>query len=440
MVFRVMGLSGSQLAAAAVAGVGVFLVLRWYVRREADEVIRRLIVAGFVAKIAGTGAYYYVIANVYGSGDVDHYVRVGRTLAPMIRAGTMPDHASQTGTRFMEFLTGVVFAVVGTGEFVGYLVFSMLAFVGMLAFLKALQLAAPDLNHRRYAALLLLLPTMLFWTSTIGKDAWLVFTLGMASYGLARVLKRRPLGFALTALSLMGMGAVRPHMGALFAFTAAAAYLLKMTDRTVKRNPAAWAVGLILVLGGVSYAALNFSENQGRGETDEGASTIDQVRADTEEILDRTGEQTGRGGSEFEGRPVEGPGDFVHALITVPFRPFFFEAHNRQAQLISLESLAPARHLPLRDPRAQPLLADAGSSDALPRFRVGLHRRVHHRLLERRELRDPHPSTIAADAFPPGAPRAPSTARPRQRGRTSPTGPSRRCQPLPSSSKCPRPA
>jgi hypothetical protein len=331
-------ISLTTLAVGLAGFLAVLALLAWYVRQEPDRILRRIIVLGFVTKLTGTAVYYRVIADVYGSGDVTAYVRVGRELAPLIRSGTLPDEARETGTRFMEFLAGVVFAVFGSSEIVAYLVFSMLSFIGMLAFLKALQLAAPGLDHRRYAVLLLLLPTMLFWPSTIGKDAWLVFTLGMASYGGARILRRARFGYVLAALAVAGMGAVRPHMAALFAVSFAAAYLLRLRDPDIKRGALGWLVGLALIGGGVIVATTNFSDEMGRSDSEEG-STFDRVRADTDEIFERTDRNTRLGGGEFDSRPVSGPVDFLHATITVPFRPFPTEAHNRQAQLISFEGI-----------------------------------------------------------------------------------------------------
>jgi hypothetical protein len=333
------GVSAPQLGVAVAGAAMVLLVLTWYVRREPDRFIRRVIVAATGAKLLGTAAYYLVIRDVYGVGDVTHYVLRGREIAPVIRSGAMPPEASETGTPFLEFLTGLVFAAFGDSEVVGYLVFSTLSFIGMLAFLKALQLAVPHFDARRYALLVLLLPTMLFWPSTIGKDAWLVFTLGVASYGVARVLTRRRLGYLVAGISVTGMAAVRPHMAALFVLSFALAYLLRLNDPLVKRSFVTWAVGLGLVFGGVGFILSTFSEEQGTGEVAEDVSAIDRLLADTDEILERTDQITRRGGAEFESRPVESVGDYANALITVPFRPFVFEAHNRQAQLLGLESL-----------------------------------------------------------------------------------------------------
>jgi hypothetical protein len=334
-------MSGSgaiNVVAAAVAALLVVLVLRWTVRREPDHVVRRLILAGFVAKLAGTAAYYRVIADVYGFGDVTRYVSAGRLLAPIIRSGTLPDQARETGTAFTEFLTGTVFALFGPNEIVGYLVFSMLSFAGMVAFLRALQLAVPSANHRWYAALVLLLPTMVYWPSTIGKDAWLVCWLGFGSLGVAWILTRARFGYALTLLSVLAMAAVRPHIAALFSISFAAAYLVRMADRDVERSAASWLIGLVLVGGVVAYATTTFSEEMGSGEAQEG-SRLEQLRADTDDVLDRTEENTRIGGSRFEGGRVRSASDLLQAVVSVPFRPFPHEAENLQAQLASLEGL-----------------------------------------------------------------------------------------------------
>lgn len=327
----------STTVALFVAPVVAFVLLRWAVRRETDNVIARLIVLGFFAKLAGTAAYYLVVAEVWGGGDVARYVREGRSLIDTIRSGTLPDQARETGTPFMDFLAGAAFAVVGPNEIAGYLVFSMLSFVGMYLFLQAFKLAVPDGNHRRYAFLLLLLPTMLFWPSTIGKEAWMVFTMGAAAFGAALVLHRSRFGLTLLTVSLLGVAAIRPHMALLIAVAFSLAYALRIADRSVQQSPAVWAGGLVVVLFITAGVASTFSDEMGRGEA-EGGSLTERVAADTEEIFERADRNTRRGGGEFDSRPVRNPVDFVHAAVTVPFRPLITEAHNNTAVLSSLES------------------------------------------------------------------------------------------------------
>ena len=47
-----------------------------------------------------------------------------------------------------------------------------------------------DGDARRYAALVFLLPSLLFWPSSIAKEAWILACLGLAAYGAAKMLTR----------------------------------------------------------------------------------------------------------------------------------------------------------------------------------------------------------------------------------------------------------
>jgi hypothetical protein len=333
------GLSSLQsfvlLAAATTASAILIIILR----REHDHVIRRLVVVGLVAKLFGTAVYYRVLEDVYGTGDANRYFDAGSGLAATIRSGALPSQARETGTPFVEFLTGAVFAVTGANKIIGYLVFSLLAYVGMYLFLQAFRTAIPDGDHRRYALLVLLLPTMVFWPSTIGKEPWIVFTLGVASFGAARALRGRPFGYLLVVVGTAGVFAVRPHMAALFVLSLAAAFAVRFRDPEVRTGVIGWVIGLLIVGFGAGYVLVNYSDEVSQSDN-EGLTATERVRSSTGELLERTGPQTARGASEFDSRPVRTPIDFVHALFTVPFRPFPWEAHNRQAQLASLEGLA----------------------------------------------------------------------------------------------------
>jgi hypothetical protein len=325
--------------ATGVTFVLAALGLRIYLRRESDDFVRRFVLLGLGAKVLGTFVYRFVVTDVYGTADVSTYIRVGRELIPAIRSWSLPEDALEPGTRFTEFLTGVVFTVYGPNEIIGYLVFSLLAFVGMVLLFHAFRLAVPDGAHHRYLVLILFLPTMLYWPSTIGKDAWVVFTLGVAAYGAARILRRRSIGYPLVVGALVAMAMVRPHMAALFAVSFMLAYVVRAGDRTIRHSALGWLVGLALIGVGVGVALTNFSEEMGRSDTEDDAAMTDRVRADVDEIFERTDRLTRDGGGEFASRPVRNPMDLIHAAITVPFRPFPPEAHNVQSQLASLEGL-----------------------------------------------------------------------------------------------------
>jgi hypothetical protein len=319
------------LARITIAVSGM-LVLRIVMRRQTDPFIAKAILFGVLAKVFGTLARYFLITDLYGeSGDFLRYVRNGDQIASVIRSGSLPDQARETGTPFMDFIAGVLFTVAPSTLLVGFAAFSTLAFVGQYLFLRAFQLALPDGDHRRYALLILFVPTMLFWPSSIGKEAWLVFTLGVACYGAARVLRKARFGYLVTLLGGAGVFAVRPHMGALFALTFAGAFVLRFRDPEVNSRAVGWIVGLLVISLGAGYAAVNFGDLLPQDEAVDGTQT-DQIFAETSR-------RTTQGGSSYETRPVEDPIDFLYAAVTVPFRPFPHEAHNRQAQVSGLEGV-----------------------------------------------------------------------------------------------------
>jgi hypothetical protein len=298
---------------------------------ERDPFVARVILAGFVAKLVGTLVRYWAITDLYGRGDALRYVTNGTQIAAEIRAGSIPEGAWSTGTPSMDFLTGVVFALTQARTLHGFLIFSLLSFLGAYLAFRAFTLAFPEGDRRRYAVLVLLFPTMLFWPSSLGKEAWLVFGLGLGAYGGARLLRKERGGYLLTMLGAAGVFWIRPHMGALFAVTMLIGFALRFRDPDIKRGAAGWVVGLVILGVGAGYVLDNWSAFLPRDEGIEG-TTYDQVTGETVR-------RTTTGGSAFDSRPVRTPADLGHAIVTVPFRPFPFEATNRQALIAALEGL-----------------------------------------------------------------------------------------------------
>ena len=99
------------------------------------------------------------------------------------------------GTEFIRLVTGVVYIATGPTKFGGFVVFGWLGFWGLYCFYRAFRIAFPAGDHRRYAILLFFLPSLLYWPSSIGKESWMLFTLGIVAYGAALVLTYRPHGY-----------------------------------------------------------------------------------------------------------------------------------------------------------------------------------------------------------------------------------------------------
>jgi hypothetical protein len=268
---------------------------------------------------------------------------------------------SLSSTDFIRFFTGLVYTVTGSSVYAGFLLYSWLAFWGMFYMYRAFVIAVPDGNRRSYARLLFFLPSMLYWPSSIGKEAWMLFTLGLAAFGTARLLTGRPWrGLALAGAALWLGALVRPHVTGMAALALVVAYLVARPPRRLGAlGPVVKLfalVALVAVAGLLLGKASSYLLEKGIDPQD-GVSNV----------LGESARRTGQGGSSFNapsaiGSPVKLP----LAVVTIFFRPFPFEAHNAQVAVTALEStlllcLTVARRRgvwqALRHPRRRPYVA-----------------------------------------------------------------------------------
>ena len=170
-----------------VFGVGVWALRRVFVGEQ--QQLLPIAIVGLVAKVAGAFVRYWVAFDAYGgASDAVRYHEAGSMLAAEVRSGELSPTAlipRSIGTPFIEHVTGIVYTVFGSGRLAGFVLFSCLAFCGLVLFVKAGIAGVPGLDARRYALLCLLMPSLLFWPSSIGKEAWMCFVLGLASWGCA---------------------------------------------------------------------------------------------------------------------------------------------------------------------------------------------------------------------------------------------------------------
>lgn len=134
---------------------------------------------------------YYVAYVVYtGVADAETYNLYAAYQSREWRRGfftwDFPD-TPVTGTTFIKLLTTGVYTATGPSPILGFFLFSLGAFWGTYFMFRAFCIAVPDGDHKRYAYLIFLLPSMLYWPSSIGKEAWLMFTIGLTVLGLAKM-------------------------------------------------------------------------------------------------------------------------------------------------------------------------------------------------------------------------------------------------------------
>ncbi|MEZ5409739.1 MAG: hypothetical protein R2761_17050 [Acidimicrobiales bacterium] len=292
---------------------------------EPDPRLRTIVIAGLAAKLLGSFARFFSNEYVIGHADASLYHDVGVALAGEFQKFVFSGPSVSVyldrgpGTNFIRAATGVLYLLIGPTITGGYVLYSYLSYWGLYLFYRAHRIAMPDGLRRRYAALLFFMPSMVFWPSSIGKEAWMTFALGLGAYGLARLLDYRRYGYLMIALGVSAMGLVRPHVAAIFAAALAAGFLLRRS----RGQPGAAArklIGLLLltVLAGILLAKLQsfFGITEG---------------LNAQEVFDETTRRSSQGGSEFTPVQPNSPLGLPWAIVTVLFRPFVFEANSAAA-------------------------------------------------------------------------------------------------------------
>jgi hypothetical protein len=320
--------------------VPVLLAASWpafvrQARRERDSRLVQLLVAALLLKLLGSLVRYWVAVAVYDStADAFEYHRVGVELAMRFRAGNFDTGlASLSGTDFISFFTGIVYTITGPSIFAGFLLYSWLAFGGMFYLYRAFTIAVPDGNRRSYARLLFFMPSMLYWPSSIGKEAWMLFTLGLAAYGTARVLTGRPWrGMAVAGVALWLAAIVRAHVSGMVVLGLVMAYLFARPPRRLGALGPAVKLFALAALVVVAVGLLGRTQSY---LLEKGIDPQDGVTS----VLAETQRRTNQGGSNFQA-PSTGASlaKLPLAAVTILFRPYPFEVHNAQAAITALES------------------------------------------------------------------------------------------------------
>ena len=304
-------------------------------RRERDARLAQLLMLGLVLKLSGSLVRYWVAIHVYGGvADAIQYHQVGADLARRFAAGNFDTGLSSlSGTDFIRFFTGVIYTVTGPSIYAGFLLYSWLAFWGMFFLYQAFTIAVPDGNRRSYARLLFFLPSMLYWPSSIGKEAWMLFALGLAAKGTARLLTGRTWGgLVLAGTGLWLATLVRPHVGGMAALGLLVAYLLARPPRRLGMLGAVIKLFGLAVLLVVAVVLLGQIQ---RYLLDKGIDPAEGVNS----VLAESARRTSGGGSGFQAPSTSTSLlGLPYATVTILFRPFPFEAHNAQAAVIALES------------------------------------------------------------------------------------------------------
>jgi len=168
------------------------------------------------------------------------------------------------------------------------------------------------------------LPSMVFWPSSVGKEAWMTTMLGLGAYGLARLLTQKRFAYVAIIAATAGLTIVRPHVAAIYAAGMAGAFLLRRTKGGGGKVRKVLGLIVLAVVVGLVMRQLQsfFGLEEG---------------LDAQEVFERTADRSAQGGSRFDANQPTSIVDLPWALVTVLFRPFLFEARTAAGAFTALE-------------------------------------------------------------------------------------------------------
>lgn len=293
-----------------------------------DPFLQRLLPVALLLKLAAAGAYVWMVFHLYGaSADMVIYWNRGEQIATdLLRGGHWTTLHPVWSSNFIYMLTGAIFSVTTVSLPSAVVIYALAAFWGQYLFYRTFVLVFPEGNHKLAALLLFFLPSIVFWTANIGKDAAILFFLGISAYGFARVQRRvNPVAVLLLLLGLGGVMLVRPHIAAMLGIAFLLPYLvgknLQGMTGTVGK-----ILGIPLVLGSTVWLARQ-AQSFLKMETLSQASSI----------LETVANANYTGGSA-----ITVSGSLPYRLVNVPFlffRPWPWEVHSLQSVVAALEGL-----------------------------------------------------------------------------------------------------
>jgi hypothetical protein len=290
----------------------VAIITRRAAREETRFDLRSIMLAGFALRGVGLVLRYSqpVDALVYHSEGV--------RIADGIRNFDLyPDPGrSIPGTGWIRYFSGVVHVFAADDMITTFVVFTVLAFLGAYLCYRAFVRAVPEGNHRRYALLVFLWPSLVYWPSSLGKEAWMIFGIGVGSWGISRVVTGRAgIGIPVVGVGVLIMSLVRPHVALMIIVGFAIALFARPTEKKSGARIAARLFSVVLLVVGGSLVAARASE-------------LLKSEDDIVSALDTTAAQTEQGGASFTPSVVRTPLAYPAAFVTVWFRPFPTEARG----------------------------------------------------------------------------------------------------------------
>lgn len=329
----------------------VALALGWAVAARAGRTTTAFDLVGVLAagwSLRLVGAWF----RYRDAADALEYHEEGMRLADSFRSFDFAVDAGRPvpGTGTLRLASGAIHALTFDDLAASFAVMTLAAFVGCVLLVRAVQVALPEADLHRYALALMVWPSLWFWPSSLGKEAWMLLSLGLISLGVAHVLVHRAaraVGPLVAGLVMVGF--VRPHVGMLAMAALGVAVLLAAPRAEGRRWTARILVAVLLLVGGAVMAEATADRLQ-----------LDNLgTASLGQALEGTSDQTGTGDAQFSPVDPTNPLALPMAVVTVLFRPFPHEVDDVVGLASSIEGVALAVWLAASAPRLRAAVRSA---------------------------------------------------------------------------------
>ncbi|WP_339855503.1 hypothetical protein [Porticoccus hydrocarbonoclasticus] len=228
------------------------------------------------------------------------------------------DDGFSVGTGFVIYFTAFFSDLVGLDYFGVFLIYNILGSVGLLAFYASLKevLASNFDSGRRLMLFVVLLPSVSFWSSAIGKDSISFMAVGLSLWASLSLPRRLPV----FVVAFLFMLLVRPHISGIMLIALSLTYVFDFRGSLMQRLVFSF-FGLLAAFFSVSYA-VNYAGLSGIS-VGELSQYIDDRQAHN---------MTGGGGIDISSMSLP------YQLFTYLFRPLPFEAKNITQLIASFDN------------------------------------------------------------------------------------------------------
>jgi hypothetical protein len=207
----------------------------------------------------------------------------------------------------------------GATYFDCFMLFQSFGFCGLMTISRVFEEVENNIGveHKRGYLWLLFLPSVNFWTSAIGKDAPMFFALSLSVWSMLNLKKR----FVSFCVSLGIMVMFRAHVALMAATALAVASFFDRSSSLGRR------VGLLTIAAAGMFLAIGPVQQ-----------TLDVDVTSITSVSNFIDEKNAMYAS-VGGTTSIGSAPFIVCLVSLLFRPFFFDAHGILGIIASLENV-----------------------------------------------------------------------------------------------------